>query len=112
MMVIAALVGVTVVGCGASSASAPATTYFVGCPLGPPWPLPVPGGSLAALSVERTTCQFGTSLMTSVIRDLHAGKGTNGHPVQAAGWNCVSYDGNQTTCFRGRALLYGQYGLS
>ena len=111
-MVIAALVGVTVAGCGASSASAPATTYFVGCPLGPPWPLPVAGGSLAALSVDGTTCQFGRNLMTSVIRELHAGKGTVGHPVQVAGWNCVSYDGNQTTCFRGRALLYGQYGLS
>jgi hypothetical protein len=50
--------------------------------------------------------------MTSVIGDLAAGKGTNDYPVHVAGWNCVSYDGNQTTCFRGRATLYAQYGLS
>jgi hypothetical protein len=112
VMVIAALLGMTVGGCGASSASAPITTNFVGCPLGPPWPLPVADGSLAALTVERTTCQLGKRLMTSVIKDLDAGKGTNGYPVQLAGWNCVSYDGDQTACFRGSATLYGQYGLS
>jgi hypothetical protein len=111
-MAMAALVALTVAACGARSASAPAMTYFVGCPLGPPWPLPVAGGSLAGLSVEGTTCKFGVHLMMNVIGDLHAGKGINGYPVQVAGWNCVSYDGNQTTCFRGRAILYGQYGLS
>jgi hypothetical protein len=109
-MILAALAGLAVAGCGASSAPAPAT-YFVGCPLGPPWPLPVAGGLLYGLSVEGITCQFGVRLMTSVIGDLHAGKG-NGSPVQVDGWNCVSYDGNETTCFRGRATLYGQYGLS
>jgi hypothetical protein len=85
-------------------------SYFDGCQLGPPWPLPVAGGSLFGLSVEGMTCQFGVRLMTSVIGRLDAGKGTNGYPVQVAGWRCVSYDGNQTTCFRGRAMLYGQYG--
>ena len=109
-MILAALVGLAVAGCGASSAPAPAI-YFVGCPLGPPWPLPVAGGLLYGLSVEGTTCQFGVRLMTSVIGDLDAGKG-NGYPVQMDGWNCVSYDGNETTCFQGRATLYGQYGLS
>jgi hypothetical protein len=111
----AVLIGLTagaVAGCGASTAVAPATIHFVGCPLGPPWPLPVAGGSLAELAVEGMTCQFGKGLMTLVIRDLDAGKGTNGYPVQVTGWNCVSYNGNQMTCLRGRAMLYGQYGLS
>jgi hypothetical protein len=43
--------------------------------------------------------------MTIVIKDLDAGRGTNAYPVNAADWNCVSYDGNQTTCFRGHATL-------
>ncbi len=50
--------------------------------------------------------------MTNVIAHLHSGIGTGAQPVQVAGWNCVSYDGNQTTCTRGRATVLAQYGLS
>lgn len=112
VMILAALLGLSVAGCGASTPATPTTRYFVGCPLGPPWPFPVAGGSLSALSVEGMTCQAGIRLMTSVIGNLDAGKGTDSYPVDVAGWNCVSYDGNQTTCIRGHATLYAQYGLS
>ena len=117
VMVVAALIGLTAAGCGASSAPARhATAYFLGCPLLPRDPKTglflVPGGWLAGMSVEGTSCQFGKHLMTSVIADLDRGRGTNSYPMQVADWNCVSYDGNQPTCFRGRATLYAQYGLS
>lgn len=50
--------------------------------------------------------------MTTVIGGLDAGRGANSQPEQVAGWNCVSYNGDETTCFRGERTLYAQYGLS
>ena len=110
-MLVALTAGVAA-GCSGSTPPPLAPGSFIGCALGPTWPLPVAGGSLAVLSVEGTSCQYGVGLMTNVIAHLHSGIGTGAQPVQVAGWNCVSYDGNQTTCTRGRATVLAQYGLS
>ena len=40
------------------------------------------------------------------------GKNGEGRALQVSDWSCVSYDGNQTTCTRGRATIRAQYGLS
>jgi hypothetical protein len=106
------LAGLCLAGCGAGQASAPAAGRFVGCPLGPPWPFPVSGGSIAALAVEGVICKAGVREMTSVVAALVAGRGGDGRPLQLSGWSCVSYEGNQATCWRGGATLYSQYGLS
>jgi hypothetical protein len=115
-LALAALAGSTLAGCGGVGATpVRATPSFTGCPL-----LPrdhktglflLPGGGLAAMSVEGRTCGFGIRLMTQVIAGLHAGTGTDMHPVHIQGWNCVSYDTNQTTCFRRHSTLYAQYVL-
>ncbi|HEY1775789.1 MAG TPA: hypothetical protein VGG41_06485 [Solirubrobacteraceae bacterium] len=111
-LVLAALAGFCVVGCASTHASAPSATRFSACPLGPPWPLPVSGGSLAALSVEGVTCKLGQRELTSVVAALSHSGGGGGHPLELSGWNCVGYGGNQATCVRGGATIYGQYALS
>ena len=109
---LAVLIGLTAgvaAGCGASTAPTPATNSFVGCL---PSPLAVNGGQIEGLSVEGAACQVGERVMTAVIAGLNAGKGSSGYPEPVYGWNCSSYDGNQTTCTRGHATLYAQYALS
>jgi hypothetical protein len=113
----AVLIGLTagiLAACG-GTASRPSLS-FATCPLLPRDPqnglFAVPGGWLVAMSVTGTTCQLGEQLMASDVRDLDAGKSADQHPLQVAGWNCFNYDGNQTTCLRGRATLYAQYLLS
>jgi hypothetical protein len=100
--------------CG-GTASRPSLS-FATCPLLPRDPknglFAVPGGWLVAMSVIGTTCQLGERLMASDVRDLDAGNSADEHPFQVAGWNCLNYDGNQTTCLRGRSTLYAQYLLS
>jgi hypothetical protein len=111
----AALAALTIAGCGASRTVAPTTPHFVLCQLEPETTqglFLVPGGFLGALSVEGTTCQHGIGLMTTVIGGLDAGQGADSHPERVAGWSCLSYDGNETACFRGERTLYAQYGLS
>jgi len=107
------LVGLSLASCGTGQASAPAAERFAGCPLlGPTWPLAVAGGSIAALSVEGITCEAAVREMTSLIATLDSGRGGDGRPLTVSGWSCLSYDGNQATCLRGGATLYGQYGLT
>jgi hypothetical protein len=109
---LSAFAGLCLAGCGVGRSSAPVAERFVGCPLlGPTWPLPVSGGSIAAFSIEDGTCEGGLREMKSLVAALHADRGAAGRRLAVSGWTCVSYDGNQATCLRGGATLYGQYGL-